>query len=76
MMKNKMLFPLLFAAIVFLVGLNLRPMLAIIGPLFPVLQQHAGLSGTSFSLLTTLPVAMRWAWPHFLARGSPPVSGR
>ncbi|MFW0700249.1 MFS transporter [Pantoea sp. R13S299] len=57
-MKDKVLFPILFAAIVFLIGLNLRPMLAIIGPLFPVLQQQAGLSATSFSLLTTLPVAM------------------
>ncbi|MGJ0479840.1 MFS transporter [Pantoea agglomerans] len=57
-MKSKLLFPILFAAIAFLIGLNLRPMLAIIGPLFPVLQQQAGLSATSFSLLTTLPVAM------------------
>lgn len=56
-MKNNLL-PILFAVIVFLIGLNLRPMLAIIGPLFPVLQQQAGLSATSFSLLTTLPVAM------------------
>ncbi|WP_410174110.1 MFS transporter [Pantoea vagans] len=52
------IFPILFAAIVFLVGLNLRPMLAIIGPLFPVLQQQTGLSATAFSLLTALPVAM------------------
>ena len=58
MMKEKVLFPILFAVIAFLIGLNLRPMLAIIGPLFPVLQQQAGLSATSFSLLTTLPVAM------------------
>ena len=58
MMKNKLLFPTLFAAIAFLIGLNLRPMLAIIGPLFPELQQQAGLSATAFSLLTTLPVAM------------------
>ncbi|MDH2067162.1 MFS transporter [Pantoea sp. GD03673] len=57
-MKKEVLFPILFAAIAFLVGLNLRPMLAIIGPLFPVLQQQAGLSAMVFSLLTTLPVAM------------------
>ncbi|MFL1818634.1 MFS transporter [Pantoea agglomerans] len=57
-MKNKVLFPILFAVIAFLIGLNLRPMLAIIGPLFPVLQLQAGLSSTAFSLLTTLPVAM------------------
>ena len=58
MMKNKVLFPILFAVIAFLIGLNLRPMLAIIGPLFPVLQLQAGLSAMTFSLLTTLPVAM------------------
>lgn len=58
MMKNKVLFPVLFAVIAFLIGLNLRPMLAIIGPLFPVLQLQAGLTATTFSLLTTLPVAM------------------
>ena len=56
MMKNKVLFPILFAVIAFLIGLNLRPLLAIIGPLFPVLQLQAGLSATTFSLLTTLPV--------------------
>lgn len=50
--------PLMFAFIAFLIGLNLRPILASIGPLFPVLQREAGLSATEFSLLTTLPVAM------------------
>lgn len=48
----------MFAFIAFLIGLNLRPILASIGPLFPVLQREAGLSATEFSLLTTLPVAM------------------
>ncbi|MCQ5471525.1 CP family cyanate transporter-like MFS transporter [Pantoea sp. AN62] len=57
-MKNTRLLPAIFAPIAFLVGLNLRPLLAIIGPLFPALQQQAGLSATTFSLLTTLPVAM------------------
>lgn len=75
MMKNKLLFPTLFAAIAFLIGLNLRPMLAIIGPLFPVLQQHAGLSATAFSLLTTLPVAMMGlaalSGPWLIARMGP-----
>ncbi|WP_313698856.1 MFS transporter [Pantoea sp.] len=74
-MKNKLLFPTLFAAIAFLIGLNLRPMLAIIGPLFPVLQQHAGLSATAFSLLTTLPVAMMGlaalSGPWLIARMGP-----
>ncbi len=50
--------PLLFAVIAFIVGLNLRPVLASVGPLFSVLQHEVGLSATEFSLLTTLPVAM------------------
>ena len=50
--------PLLFAIIAFIVGLNLRPILASVGPLFSVLQREAGLTATHFSLLTTLPVAM------------------
>lgn len=50
--------PLLFAVLAFIVGLNLRPILASVGPLFSVLQREVGLSATEFSLLTTLPVAM------------------
>lgn len=50
--------PILFAVIAFIVGLNLRPILASVGPLFTVLQREAGLTATQFSLLTTLPVAM------------------
>jgi CP family cyanate transporter-like MFS transporter len=50
--------PLLFAVIAFIVGLNLSPILASVGPLFSVLQREAGLTATQFSLLTTLPVAM------------------
>ncbi|MCM7166816.1 MFS transporter [Enterobacter quasiroggenkampii] len=50
--------PLLLAVIAFIVGLNLRPILASVGPLFSVLQREAGLTATQFSLLTTLPVAM------------------
>ena len=50
--------PLLFAIIAFIDGLNLRPILASVGPLFSVLQREAGLTATQFSLLTTLPVAM------------------
>lgn len=50
--------PLLFTIIAFIVGLNLRPILASVGPLFSVLQREAGLTATQFSLLTTLPVAM------------------
>lgn len=46
--------PLLFAVIAFIVGLNLRPILASVGPLFSVLQREAGLTAMQFSLLTTL----------------------
>ncbi|EGT5660235.1 MFS transporter, partial [Cronobacter dublinensis subsp. dublinensis] len=64
--------PLLFAFIAFMVGLNLRPILASIGPLFTVLQREVGLSATAFSLLTTLPVAMMgvaaFSGPWLLAR--------
>jgi CP family cyanate transporter-like MFS transporter len=50
--------PFIFAIITFIVALNLRPILASIGPLFTALQREVGLSATEFSLLTTLPVAM------------------
>jgi hypothetical protein len=36
------IFAFMFAFIAFLIGLNLRPILASIGPLFPVLQREAG----------------------------------
>jgi CP family cyanate transporter-like MFS transporter len=67
--------PLLFAVIAFIVGLNLRPILASVGPLFSVLQREAGLTATQFSLLTTLPVAMMGlaalCGPWLLARSAP-----
>ncbi len=47
-----------FAVLVFLVALNLRPVMAAIGPLYPLLQHDAQLSATQLSLLTTLPVIM------------------
>ena len=47
-----------FTLIAFLIALNLRPVMAAMGPLFPLLQQHMQLSGTELSLLTTLPVFM------------------
>ncbi|TGN37471.1 MFS transporter, partial [Klebsiella oxytoca] len=34
--------PFIFAIIAFIVGLNLRPILASTGPLFSVLQREAG----------------------------------
>ena len=57
-MKQTAPSPFIFAIIAFIVGLNLRPILASTGPLFSVLQREAGLSATQFSLLTTLPVVM------------------
>ncbi|WP_338570963.1 MFS transporter [Erwinia billingiae] len=48
----------LFALLVLLVGLNLRPLMAAVGPLLPLLQRQEQLTGTTISLLTTLPVLM------------------
>lgn len=41
-----------------LIGLNLRPIMAAIGPLLGTLQQDLGLSNAQAGLLTTLPVMM------------------
>ena len=60
--------PLLFAVIAFIVGLNLRPILASVGPLFSVLQREAGLTATQFSLLTTM-------LPHGVAAHAHPFVG-
>lgn len=46
----------LIAGLALLVGFNLRPIMAAIGPLLDILQQDLGLSSTQASLLTTLPV--------------------
>ena len=48
----------LIAGLALLIGLNLRPMMAAIGPLLEMLQQDLGLSSTQASLLTTLPVVL------------------
>ncbi|MGB9097435.1 MFS transporter [Erwinia sp.] len=57
-MKRTLSAMTLFALLVLLVGLNLRPLMAAIGPLLPLLQRQEQLSGTTISLLTTLPVMM------------------
>jgi CP family cyanate transporter-like MFS transporter len=49
---------LLFAALIVLVGVNLRPSLASIGPLLDQIQRDTGLDDTSASLLTSLPVLL------------------
>ena len=46
----------LIAGLALLVGFNLRPIMAAIGPLLEILQQDLGLSSAQASLLTTLPV--------------------
>lgn len=48
----------LVAVLALLIGLNLRPMMAAVGPLLDMLQQDLGLSSTQASLLTTLPVVL------------------
>lgn len=48
----------MFALLVFIIALNLRPIMAAMGPLFPLLQRDAQLNATQLSLLTTLPVIM------------------
>lgn len=48
----------LIAVLALLIGLNLRPMLAAVGPLLDMLQQDLGLTSTQASLLTTLPILL------------------
>lgn len=48
--------PLLLGAVIVLVALNLRPVLASVGPLLPAIQQDMPISFSAASLLTTLPV--------------------
>lgn len=49
---------LMLTTSVILIGLNLRPILASVGPLLDVIQENTGLSDSASSLLTTLPVLM------------------
>ncbi|MFH3478922.1 MFS transporter [Xanthobacter variabilis] len=51
----------LFTAAILLVGINLRPTMAAIGPLLDIIQRDTGLSDTTASLLTTVPVALMGA---------------
>jgi CP family cyanate transporter-like MFS transporter len=55
---SKSLSAFAFPAAIVLVGINLRPTMATIGPLLDVIQHETGLSDTGASLLTTLPVAL------------------
>ncbi|MBO9726869.1 MAG: MFS transporter [Novosphingobium sp.] len=49
---------LLFAALILLVGINLRPSLAAIGPLLDQIQHDTGMDDTQASLLTSVPVLL------------------
>ena len=48
----------IIAALALLIGINLRPIMASIGPLLGILQKDLALTSTQASLLTTLPVMM------------------
>lgn len=48
----------LFTVTIVIIGINLRPTLAAIGPLLDAIQRDTGLSDPGASLLTTLPVAL------------------
>lgn len=50
--------PLLLPATILLVGINLRPVLATVGPLLDQIQRDTALSDTQASLLTSLPVLL------------------
>ncbi|MDR5888628.1 MFS transporter [Halomonas salina] len=47
---------MMFAATIVLVGMNLRPIMASIGPILEMIQADTGVNDTSAGLLTTLPV--------------------
>lgn len=49
---------MLFPAAILLVGLNLRPLLASVGPLLDTIQLDTGLGDSGASLLTSLPVML------------------
>ncbi|WP_210332565.1 hypothetical protein [Methylosinus sp. H3A] len=49
---------MLFLAAILLVGINLRPALASVGPLLDAIQSDTGLGDIGASLLTTFPVLL------------------
>ncbi len=55
MLKQRRHF-LLFSLSVVLVGLNLRPIIAAVGPILDIIQNQTGISHTAAGLLTALPV--------------------
>lgn len=55
MLKQRRHF-LIFSLSVVLVGLNLRPIIAAVGPILDIIQNQTGISHTAAGLLTALPV--------------------
>ncbi|KVN03428.1 MULTISPECIES: MFS transporter [unclassified Burkholderia] len=58
---HRLLSPAWRLAAIILVGLNLRPALASVGPLLDTIQRASGLSDSAASLLTTVPVLLMGA---------------
>ena len=58
----------LFSVALVAIGLNLRPVLATIGPLLDDMQAQTGLSNTVASLLTTIPVVLMGVFGLLAAR--------
>jgi len=48
----------LLTVVIFALALNLRPAMAAVGPLLDLIEAATGMSSTTASLLTTLPVAL------------------
>lgn len=62
----------LIAVIALFVGMNLRPIMASVSPIIPVLRQAFGLTNQTAGLLTTLPVIMMGIFALF----TPMLGGR
>lgn len=62
----------LIAVITLFVGMNLRPIMASVSPIIPVLRQAFGLTNQTAGLLTTLPVIMMGIFALF----TPMLGGR
>lgn len=55
---RKKLSLLLFSIAIFLVSLNLRPLIAVVGPILNSLQDETNLSSSELGMLSTFPVIM------------------
>lgn len=64
MLHSTKKFIILITLIIF-IGLNLRPLLASIGPIVPILEANLLMSNVQISLLTTLPIIMMGIFAFF-----------